>query len=99
VKLNKDIFEAKWEQIRPQSKVWWSLLTEDDLDKVEKAPNKFDKYTMLLRVKYGYTRDHAREEITTRIVEMDAIPANKFRSREKQMEAAPLENPGQLGER
>lgn len=99
MKLNKDIFETKWEQIRPQSKVWWSLLTEDDLDKVENAPIKFDKYIMILRVKYGYTRERAKEEINTRIMELDAILFNNFRSQEKQMEAAPLENPGQLGER
>ena len=30
--MNKDIFESKWEQIRAQSKVWWSLFTDDDLD-------------------------------------------------------------------
>jgi hypothetical protein len=99
VKLNKDIFESKWEQIRPRSKVWWSLLTEDDLDKVEKAPNKFDKYTMILRVKYGYTREHARDEINTRITELDAIPFNNFGSQEKKMEGAPLQNPGHMGER
>jgi hypothetical protein len=99
VKVNKDIFEAKWEQIRSQTKVWWSLLTEDDLNKVEMAPNKFDKYTMILRVKYGYTRERAKEEINTRIMELDALLFNNFRSQEKQMEAAPLENPGQLGER
>lgn len=99
MKLNKDIFEARWEQIRPQTKVWWSLLTEDDLNKVEKAPNKFDKYTMILRVKYGYTRERAREEINTRIMELDAVLFNNFRSQEKKMEGAPLENPGQMGER
>jgi hypothetical protein len=99
VKLTKDIFEARWEQIRPQSRVWWSLLTEDDLVKVEKAPNKFDKYTMILRVKYGYTRERAREEINTRIEKLDAIPFNNFRSQEKKMEGVPLENPGRMGER
>lgn len=32
--VNKDIFESKWEQIRAQAKVWWSLFMEDDLKKV-----------------------------------------------------------------
>ena len=98
MKLNKDIFEAKWEQIRSQTKVWWSLLTEDDLNKVEKAPNKFDKYTMILRVKYGYTRERAREEINTRIMGLESILFNNFTSQEKKLEGVPLENPGQLGE-
>lgn len=99
MKLNKDIFEAKWEQIRPQSRVWWSLLTEDDLDKVEKAPNKFDKYIMILRVKYGYTREHAREQIDTRITGLESILFNNFGSHERKFENAPLENPGHAGER
>jgi hypothetical protein len=99
VKVNKDIFEARWEQIRSQTKVWWSLLNEDDLNKVEKAPNKFDKYIMILRVKYGYTREHAKEEINTRIRELDAILFNNFRGQEEKMEGAPLENPAHLGER
>ena len=29
--VNKDVFEDKWEQIRPQTQVWWSLFTEDIL--------------------------------------------------------------------
>ena len=70
--VNKDIFESKWEQIRAQSKVWWSLFTEEDLKKVEKAPVKLDKYAMMLRVKYGYTHERAREEINKRVKELEA---------------------------
>lgn len=72
--INKDIFENKWEQIRAQSKVWWSLFTEEDLQKVEKAPIKRDKYAMMLRVKYGYTHERAREEISKRVIDLDANP-------------------------
>jgi hypothetical protein len=68
--VNKDIFESKWEQIRAQSSVWWGLLTEDDLTKVDKAPIKFDKYILILRVKYGYTREVARVEINKRVTEL-----------------------------
>ncbi len=72
--MNNDVFENKWEQIRVQSKVWWSLFDESDLNKVEKAPIKRDKYIMMLRVKYGYTYEHAREEINKRIAELEANP-------------------------
>ena len=65
--VNKDIFEINWEKIRAQSSVWWSLFTEDDLKKVEKAPIKLDKYAMMLRMKYGYTHERAREEIKKRL--------------------------------
>lgn len=68
--VNKDIFESKWEQIRAQSSVWWGLLTEDDLTKVDKTPIKFDKYILILRVKYGYTREGARVEINKRVTEL-----------------------------
>lgn len=48
--VSKDIFEAWQEQIRAQSKMWWSLITDDDFNKVEKALIKFDKYVMILKV-------------------------------------------------
>jgi hypothetical protein len=72
--VNKDVFENKWGQIRAQSKTWWSLFSEDDLNKVEKATIKRDKYTMLLRVKYGYTHEHAQEEIHKHITELESNP-------------------------
>ena len=72
--VTKDVFENKWEQIRAQSKVWWGLFSEDDLNKVAKSPIKRDKYAMLLRVKYGYTHERAREEINQHITELEANP-------------------------
>ena len=72
--VNKDVFENKWEQIRAQSKVWWGLFSEDDLNKVAKAPIKRDKYAMMLRVKYGYTQQRAREEINQRITDLETNP-------------------------
>ena len=81
--VNKDIFENKWDQIRAQSKVWWSLFSDDDLNKVEKAPIKFDKYVMMLRVKYGYTREHARVEISRRVRELETNLFNDLSDKEK----------------
>ncbi len=72
--VNNEAFENKWGQIRAQSKVWWSLFSEDDLNKVEKAPIKRDKYAMMLRVKYGYTHERAREEINKRVADLEANP-------------------------
>ncbi len=72
--VNEDVFENKWEQIRAQSKVWWSLFSEDDLNKVAKAPIKSNKYAMMLRVKYGYSQQRAREEINKRIIDLEANP-------------------------
>jgi len=61
--MNKTIFEEKWDLIRSQSTGWWSLMAEYDLSKVDKAEVKFDKFVTMLRVKYGYTRQKAGEEI------------------------------------
>lgn len=77
MKMNKavnDVFETKWEQIRAQSSVWWSLFSEDDLNKVAKSPVKLDKYAMMLRVKYGYSYERAREEINKRITDLEISP-------------------------
>ena len=61
--MNRAIFEEKWTLIRGQINAKWSLMVEYDLIKVDKADVKFDKFTTMLQVKYGYTRQKAREEI------------------------------------
>jgi hypothetical protein len=67
--MNKAMFEEEWKVIRSQSTAWWSLMAEFDLAKVDKAEVKFDKYVTLLQVKYGYTRQKAREELDRRLAE------------------------------
>jgi hypothetical protein len=61
--INKTIFEENWKAIRAQATERWSLMAEYDLNKVDKAEVKFDKFVTMLQVKYGFTRDKAREEI------------------------------------
>ena len=70
--INKALFEEKWKVIRVQSTGWWSLMAEFDLVKVDKAEVKFDKFATLLQVKYGYTRQKAREEINRLWAEYEA---------------------------
>lgn len=69
--INKTIFEEKWKVIRGQSTEWWSLMAEFDLSKVDKADDKFTKYVTMLQVKYGYTRQQAREELNKRLSEFE----------------------------
>jgi hypothetical protein len=71
--MKKNDFEGKWEQIRAQSPIWWSLFSEEDLVKVDKAPVKRDKYIVMLQVKYGYTRESAWEEINRRLTEYETV--------------------------
>ena len=61
--MNKTIFDENWKVFRAQATGWWSLMAEYDLLKVDKAEVKFDKFVTMLQVKYGYTRETAREEI------------------------------------
>lgn len=61
--MNKTLFDEKWKVIRSQSTAWWGLMADYDLIKVDKAEIKFDKFVTMLQVKYGYTRQKAREEI------------------------------------
>ena len=70
--MTKAIFDANWKQIRAQATGWWSLMAEYDLLKVDKAEVKFDKFVTMLQVKYGYTRERAREEISRQWAEYEA---------------------------
>jgi choline kinase len=47
-------------------------MSEYDLNKVDKAVVKLEKYITLLWVKYGYTREDAKKEIGKRVAEYDA---------------------------
>lgn len=63
MQMTRAIFDENWKVIRAQATGWWSLMAEYDLNKVDKADVKFDKFVTMLQVKYGYTREKAREEI------------------------------------
>jgi hypothetical protein len=70
--MNRAIFDEKWKQIRGKSKEWWSLINDLDLSRIDKAPEKLERYVVLLQVKYGYTKQFARGEINKRVFEQDA---------------------------
>ena len=66
--MNKDIVEGKWKQMRGEAKAWWGKLTDDDLDR---AAGKLDVLAGILQEKYGYTRQHAADEIDKRVTEFE----------------------------
>lgn len=72
--MNSDIFEGKWKQIRGEAKAWWGKLTDDDLDR---AAGKFDVLAGLLQEKYGYSREHAADEIDKRVTALEASMKDK----------------------
>ena len=57
--MNKNVIEGKWKQTRGYTKVWWGVLTNNNLKKVG---GKFDTLIGRLQEKYGYIRQHAEEE-------------------------------------
>jgi hypothetical protein len=78
--MNKDLFESKWKQIRSQTSIWWNLMSPDDLNKVDKAKVKLDKYATLLRVKYGYTLEETKKEIDKRVSAYEIGQNSKVKS-------------------
>ena len=72
--MNNDIVEGKWKQVRGEAKGWWGKLTDDDL---ERAGGKFDVLTGMLQEKYGYSREHAAQEIDKRMAAFDASHKTK----------------------
>ena len=70
--MNKTIFEENWAVIRGLLNAKWSLMVEYDLHKVDRADVKFDKFVTMLQVKYGYTRQRAREEVASLWAEYEA---------------------------
>jgi len=61
--INKTIFEENWKAIRGESTARWKLMADYDLTLVDKAEIKFDRFVTMLQVKYGYTRQQARDEV------------------------------------
>ena len=61
--MNKTIFEENWKTIRGASNGRWNLMADFDLVKVDKAEDKYDRFVTMLQVKYGLSRQLAREEV------------------------------------
>jgi uncharacterized protein YjbJ (UPF0337 family) len=54
--------------MKGQVKEWWGDLTDDDLTKID---GKRDKLVGALQERYGYARDRAEQEVTTRFDEYE----------------------------
>ena len=75
--MNKNLFEEKWKLIRTQVTPKWSLMVEYDLDKVDKAEQKFSRFLSMLQVKYGYSRPQAKAETAKLWAEYEANNKSK----------------------
>jgi len=76
--MNKALFDEKWKEIRGQSTARWSLVSDFDLNKVDKAEDKYHRFVTMLQVKYGYTRQRARVEVNRLWVEYETNSKNNL---------------------
>ncbi len=60
IKINQDILEGKWKQLRGKVKQQWGKLTDDQLDQIS---GRGEELAGLLQEHYGYTMAHAQEEV------------------------------------
>lgn len=63
--MGKTILEGMWKDIRGKAKVWWSRLTDNDLDRIA---GKFDVLVGVLQERYGFSRRQAVQEVSQRII-------------------------------
>ena len=65
--MNEDILKSQWQQIRGQIKIWWSVLTDDDLNKIN---GRRDRLIGLLQQKYGFTQEQATRELDDHLAQL-----------------------------
>ena len=69
--MNEDILKGQWRQLRSQIKQWWSVLTDDDLDKIN---GQRDKLIGKLQEKYGFTKEQATRELDDHLALLKRTP-------------------------
>jgi uncharacterized protein YjbJ (UPF0337 family) len=66
--MNHNILAGQWKQMRGTLKSWWEKLSDDDFEWIG---GQKDKLIGLVQEKYGYTRDHAQDEVNGRFNQYD----------------------------
>jgi uncharacterized protein YjbJ (UPF0337 family) len=59
--MNIDIVERHWQEVKGRIKEWWEDLTDADLDKVG---GNSEQLVTMLQHKYGYTKEHAEDQLS-----------------------------------
>ncbi len=65
--MNEDILKSQWKQMRGQVKGWWSVLSDDDLNKIN---GRRDRLIELLQQKYGFTKEQATRELDDHLAQV-----------------------------
>ncbi len=69
--MNEDILQGQWKQLRGKVKEWWSVLTDDDLNRIN---GQRDQLIGLLQQKYGFTKDQATRELDDHLALLKPTP-------------------------
>ena len=59
-KMNTDILEGKWNQLKGKIRQQWGDLTDDDIDRIA---GRRDEFLGILQERYGYSRANAEEQL------------------------------------
>jgi uncharacterized protein YjbJ (UPF0337 family) len=70
MKVNQDILQGKWKQVKGQVKQQWGKLTDNQLDRIE---GRTEELVGLLQEAYGYSRERAHEEVDEFARRMDKM--------------------------
>lgn len=60
VKVNQDILQGKWKQIKGKVQQQWGKLTDDELDQIQ---GRSEELVGLLQEHYGYSIARAQQEV------------------------------------
>jgi len=60
VKVNQDIWQGKWKQVKGKAKQQWGALTDNQLDRIE---GRAEELVGLLQESYGYSKERAQQEV------------------------------------
>lgn len=59
-KMNKDIFEGKWTQLKGSAREQWGKLTDND---VEEVKGNYEQFVGKLQERYGVAREEAERQV------------------------------------
>ena len=65
--MNEDVLEGQWKQVKGHVHEWWGKVTDDDVDRVN---GKSEHLVGVLQERYGWTREHARQELDARLASL-----------------------------
>ena len=67
--MNDDVLDGQWKQAKGHVREWWGKVTDDDMERIN---GKGEQLVGVLQERYGWTREHAKQEMDTRLDSLKA---------------------------